>query len=104
MPQYCFPLVYWVTIEFEASDKNKTNLAITRVILRAIKEKRAILTGPVHERPPWRPLTHTMMVIVNDVYNMENEAYDKAEQLVKDMVPRIVTHGLPFTHQNVFGM
>jgi hypothetical protein len=23
---------------------------------------------------------------------------------VKDMVPRIVTHGLPFTHQNVFGM
>jgi hypothetical protein len=45
-----------------------------------------------------------MMVIVNDVYIMENEAYDKAEKLVKDMIPRVVTHGLPFNHQNIFGM
>ncbi|KAJ5763703.1 hypothetical protein N7533_002384 [Penicillium manginii] len=43
-----------------------------------------------------------MMVIVNDVYIMENEAYDKAEKLVKDMIPRVVTHGLPFNHQNIF--
>jgi hypothetical protein len=104
MPGYCFPLVHWVTIEFEASDKSKSHKAILRIMLRAIKEKRAILTGPVHERPPWRPYSYTMMVIVNDVYNMENEAYDKAEKLVKDMIPRVVTHGLPFNHQNIFGM
>lgn len=43
------------------------------------------------------------MVIFNDVYNKEKRVYEKAEQLVKDTVPRIVTYSLHFIHENVLG-